>query len=117
MAAAARRIEDRDREGQRPDLHQVAVLEPARVGRQGLAVDQGAIAAAQVADDDGLAADGEFGVLTTDLFAVRPKMTGLATADLEVGPDQGNHFPLGLASHDNQLHFHENRPDLCGLQR
>ena len=82
--------------------------------RQGLAVDQGAIAAAQVADDDRAAVDGEFGVLTTDLFADWPKVAGLATADLEIWPDQGNHFPLGLASHDDQLHFHGNRPDLCG---
>jgi hypothetical protein len=56
-------------------------------------------------------------VLTTDLFAVRPKVTGLAAADLEVWPDQGDYLPLRLASHHNQLHFHVNRPDLFGLQR
>ena len=66
---------------------------------------------------DDFAANGEFGVFPTDLFTVRPEVTGLAPADLETWPDQGDHFPLGLASNDNQLHFHENRPDLYGLQR
>ena len=41
---------DRDGEGQRADLDQVAVLERAGSVGQRLAVDQGPVAAAQVAD-------------------------------------------------------------------
>ena len=36
---------------------------------------------------------------------------------LNFGPGQGDHFPLRLALHDDQLHFHGNRPDLFGQQR
>ena len=60
---------------------------------------------------------GELGVLAADLLAVGPEVAGLAPADLEVRPDQGDDFPLGLASDDDQLHFHGNRPDLFGQQR
>ena len=47
---AAGGVLDRDGEGQRADLHEVAVLELAGLGGQRLAVDEGAVAAAQVAD-------------------------------------------------------------------
>jgi hypothetical protein len=59
----------------------------------------------------------EFGVFSADLFTIGPQVTGLTPADFEVGPDQGYYFTLGFASNDYELHFHENRPDLDGLQR
>jgi hypothetical protein len=92
-------------------LHQVAVLERAFIGGQCFAVNQGSVSTAQVAHDDRVTADGEFSVLATHLFTVWPQVTGLAAADLEIGPDQRDDLSLGLASHNNQLHFHENRPD------
>ena len=111
------RVEDRDREGERAHLHQVAVLELARFGRQRLAVDECAIATTQVSDVDELADDRELGMLSTDLFTIGPKVTGFASADLETRTNQRDHFTLGFASNNYELHFHGNRPDLYGLQR
>ena len=109
-------IQDRHRESQRPDLNEVAILEPAGVGRQGLTVDQGPVTASQIADVDHVSVDGEFRMLTTDLFAVRPQVAGLAPANLEFRPDQGDYLPFGFAANNYELHFHRYRPDLYGLQ-
>lgn len=93
------------------------ILESISLRSQRLAVDQGAIATTQVAHADCLTAQGELGVFATDLFAVRPEVAGLSAAYLERGADQRDDLSLGLASYDDQLHFHGNRPDLNGLQR
>ena len=95
FAAGDSRLGDRDSECQRSDLHQVAVFELARFGQR-LAIHQGAVAATQITNHDGIGFNGEFGVLATDLFADWPKVAGLATTDLEFGPTKGITFPSGL---------------------
>src|SRR5262249_21181250 len=97
-------------------LDEVAILQAA-LGRQRLAVDQGPVPAPEIADAHQIGVDGEFRMLATHLLAVRPEVAGLTPTDLEFGPDQGDHFPLGLTPHHHQLHFHENRPDPRGPQR
>ncbi len=111
------RVENRDGECQRTNLDQITILEPAGLRGQRLAVNERAIATAEISHTHRIVDNRELRMLTTHLFAVGPQVTGLAAADLEVGPDQGYHLSLGLASHHHQLHFHENRPDLIGHQR
>ena len=84
---------------------------------QRLAVDERAVAAAEVPDDDRVRPDGELRVLAADLLAVGPQVAGLAAADLEDGAQQGDDLPLGFALDDDELHFHGNRPNLEGLRR
>jgi hypothetical protein len=40
-------------------------------------------------------------VLSTDLFAIGPQVAGLAPADLEARPYEGDNFSLGFASNYN----------------
>src|SRR3954447_21334069 len=91
---------DRDGEGERPDLDEVAVLEDAGAA-QHLVVDDRPVPAPEVADGHLVPFDREFRVLATDLLAVRTQMAGIGAADLEDRPDQGDDLPLGFTLNDD----------------
>src|SRR5262249_46183985 len=74
------------------------------LGGQGLAVDPGSVATAQVADQHETRDEFQLGVPTTHLGAVCPEMAGLVPADGEDLLGDGDHLPLVLAPRDDQLH-------------
>src|SRR5262249_7437077 len=91
---------DRDRERQRTDLDEVAILKRAGLGQR-LAVDERPVAAPEVANNDPLVADPELGVLAADPFAVRTQVTGLTAADPEYRAGKRDRFPFILSLDDD----------------
>jgi hypothetical protein len=94
---------------QRTNLQRVAVAELALIDKA-LTVNEGTVAAAQVANADGVPADEEHAVLAADQFAVGADMAFGAAADDELAFREVEVRAVWLPLDDFHLHAHVRLP-------